>query len=318
MKNTIHISFLLFGILAIGALASSCKAKDAGDGAGASVSPVPNAKEETVFAINTMTVGKGQIKDYLRVNADVRNSSSVDVVPDTAGKIVKLNVVAGSYVQTGDVIAEIDPSRPGMEYVSSPVKAPISGTITVVPVAIGMTVAPSVPIAKISRGGEMRLVSSLAERYVADIRIGLPAAVSFEAFPGRVFQANITETAPVLDPVSRTLEVKLQLRNPDPRIKVGMFAQVKLITTVHENVIKIPLDAVVARFGTQYVFVVKGDRVEQRKVFTGVDVDGKLEVSDGLNVGDIIVVRGQTLLENNSKVRVINKVPPLPALDNVE
>ena len=278
----------------------------------------PPTKAQTVFAVNTTKAVSGVLKSYLRVNADVRNTSSVDVVPETAGKVVKLNVALGSVVTQGQVVAEVDPSKPGMEYVASPVRAPISGTVVAVPVSLGATVSPQVPIIRISRGTETRLVADIAEKYIASIQTGLVGQAQFEAFPGKTFTARIIEVAPEVDPMSRTLQIKLQLDNPDPRLKVGMYARVKIITENKTNVVKIPAEAVVQRMGASYVYVTGGTTVELRKVTLGLAIDGKQEVLSGLKAGEVIVVRGQTLLDDGSKINVIEQVPPLTVEDQVE
>ncbi len=83
---------------------------------------------------------------------------------------------------------------------------------------------------------------------------------------------------------------------------------------------KIPSSAVVNRFGSDIVFVVKTDPrdpayqiAEQVPIVPGILIDGVLEVQSGLNPGDEIIVRGQTLLENGARVNIINRVQPLSA-----
>jgi len=276
-------------------------------------------KSQTIFAVNTVQAVAGTLENYLRVNADVRNSSSVDVVPETAGKVVSLAVDLGSVVKKGDIVAEVDPSRPGMQFVVSPVRAPISGTVVSVPASIGATVSTVNPIIRISRSAEMRLVANIAEKDISSIHKGLLGLVEFEAYPGLTFQAHVVEVSPEVDPVSRTLEIKLLLDQPDTRIKVGMFARVKLITDSMTDVVKIPAEAVVQRLGANYVFVSKEDHsVELRKVTLGLNVDGKQQILGGLKAGEIVVIRGQTLLDDGAKINVIQQVPALSVKDSVE
>lgn len=304
-----HLTFALMTMVTLTLFTCSARSQNPADKPGDK--PGAPKTEETIFAVNVMPVETGAMREYLRVNADVRNASSFDVVPETAGKLTQLRVSLGSTVQADQVIAEVDPSRPGMQFQASQVKTPIGGTVVAVLSSIGATVAPGVPIIRVSRMTETRLVAAISERWVAEMRVGLPATVTLEAFPGRVFDAHVVETAPVLDPVSRTLEIKMQLDKPDLRMKVGMFAMVKLVTSVKENVIRVPSEAVVERFGIPYIFVVNADHVQRRKVTTGLEVDGVYEIVQGLKVGEQIIVRGQTLLEDGSKIRVIETVHPL-------
>ena len=70
--------------------------------------------------------------------------------------------------------------------------------------------------------------------------------------------------------------------------------------------------------GAAYVYVSKGTTVELRKITLGLSIDGKQEILTGLKAGEVIVVRGQTLLDDGSKINVIEQVPPLSVQDKVE
>ncbi|MCF6334646.1 MAG: efflux RND transporter periplasmic adaptor subunit, partial [Spirochaetales bacterium] len=83
----------------------------------------PNGDAVTVFAVSTTLAVEGEIKDYLQLNGDITASTTVDTFPDTAGKLKNLYVKVGDTVRKNQIIAEIDPSKPGMNFASSPVKA---------------------------------------------------------------------------------------------------------------------------------------------------------------------------------------------------
>ena len=103
------------------------------------------------------------------------------------------------------------------------------------------------------------------------------------------------------------------------RIKSGMFTEIKIITEKKKGIVKIPAECTVKRYGGIYVFVVKESSwVEKRKVTSGIEIDNKLEIVEGLEHGEEIVIRGQTLLEDKAKVRVIERIQPLSEKDFVE
>jgi multidrug efflux pump subunit AcrA (membrane-fusion protein) len=273
---------------------------------------------ETVFAVNTTTAVQGQIHDYLDINGDVVTKGTVDVFADTAGKVISLSIDVGDRIEKDQVIAEVDPSRPGMKFVASPVKSPIEGTVVAVPVQIGSTVAPSFPIATVSRTEELQIQTEVAERFISKMKLGLRAIIRFEAFPDERFNARIIEISPVVDPQSRTLGLKLALDRQDNRIKTGMFAKIKIITEKKNNIVKIPAQCLIKRYGVYYVFVVNGDRVEKREVNPGIEIDNKLEVTAGLVPDEVVVIRGQTLLEDNAKVRIVDQIQPLETEDFIQ
>lgn len=268
---------------------------------------VPVESQETVFAVNTYVAAAENLDEYLEFGGDVVAASSVDVMPDTSGKIANIRVRVGDYVEKNQILAYVDPSRPGMTYESSPIRAPVAGTITSFPVSVGSMVAPSVSIAKISNTKNLEINISVAERFVSRIAVGQPALLTFDSYPGEVFTAKVVEVNPVLDTTSRSMGVKLVLDPPDNRIKIGMYCRVKLITESKSGVVAIPREAIVNRSGQESVFVVNGNTVENRPISVGITVDNMVEVVSGLTAGNEVVVSGQTLLDSGSKVNVINR-----------
>ena len=241
------------------------------------------------------------------------------------GKLITLNVRVGQYVQKGDVIAEVDPSKPGMEYQASPVKAAISGTITEVPAQIGATVTLQSPIVKIGVLYDVDIVSYVAEKYISKIKIGLPVFIKLEAYPEVTFKGYLSEISPVIDPQSRMLEIKISLNERDTRVKPGMFAKLKIVTEKKTNIVKIPDECIVKRYGEFFVFVIKDnttdsttDSVEKRKITSGIQIDNKIEIVQGLSAKEEVVIRGQTLLEDKTKVKIVDRIEPLSVKDNIE
>lgn len=279
----------------------------------------------TVFAVSTTTAVQGEIKDYLQLNGDIAARTTVETFADTAGKLKNLYIRVGDIVRKDQIIADVDQSRPGMTFAASPVKASISGTITQVSVQIGSVIAPNLPIAKISKMDELEVIIYVAERFISKMRIGLPAVIKTEAFPGEIFRGSIRELSPVVDQISRTMEVKLKFEEEKTSLKAGMFAEVKLITEEKEGIVKIPSEAVIKRFGESYVFVINKDPAstdrmisEKRQVTPGLRIDNQLEIISGLEEDDEIVIRGQTLLEDGSYVKVVSTVPPLDSKAEIE
>lgn len=271
---------------------------------------------DTVFAINVTPAVQGEIRDYIEVNGDVRTTTNIDVYPNTAGEVVRLYTSVGRTVQANQVIAEIDPSRPGQNFALSPVTAPIAGTITRLPVRVGSQVSLAAPIAEVSRTTELEIAVQIAERFISKVSVGLPATIHLDAFPGEVFNASVTELNPVVDPLTRSLEVTLRFTGVDRRVRSGMYAAVRIITQQKENIVKVPADVLVRRFGETFVFVVADDETVERRIVTpGIEIDNVLEISSGLAPGELVVYQGQALLADGAEVRVINTISPLTTGD---
>jgi multidrug efflux pump subunit AcrA (membrane-fusion protein) len=284
---------------------------------------IPGGKKEQafeapVFAVNTILAARGQIRDYIALSGDVQAGSTVDTYSDAAGRVSELYVTVGRWVNKGDPVAAVDPSRPGMTFRQSIAAAPISGTVVALPAQIGMTVSQAVPLARISGGGGLEIRLNVAERFISRISMNIPCEITLDAWPGEIFYGSVSEISPTVDPTSRTMEVRVNVSNEDSKLKSGMFAKVRVITERKDNIVKIPAAALINRFGEQYVFVIAKDPensdvniVKKRNIVPGILIDGTLEIQSGLNADEEIVVRGQTLLDDGSRVNIIERIAPL-------
>jgi multidrug efflux pump subunit AcrA (membrane-fusion protein) len=277
-----------------------------------------------VFAVNTTTAVQGQIWNYLALSGDIVAGSTVDVYSDAAGKVSRVYAELGGRVERNAPVAAVDPSKPGMTYVPGIARAPIAGTVVALPAQVGMTVTQATPLARISGStgaNALEIKLYVAERFISQIARGLACQITLDAYPGETFRGSVTELSPVVDPASRTMEVKVNVDNPGSKLKAGMFAKVRIITEQKDNIVKIPATAMVERFGDTYVFTVETDpadpafRVARRRIVKpGILIDGVLEIQQGLEPNEEIVVRGQTLLEDGVRINIIDRVPPLDAI----
>jgi multidrug efflux pump subunit AcrA (membrane-fusion protein) len=280
--------------------------------------PGPGAPAAPVFAVNTSSVSQGPIQDYLALSGDIVAGSTVDTYSDAAGKVTRLYVAVGSRVNRGDPIAAVDPSRPGMEYVANVVRAPIGGTVVALPAQVGMTISQQVSLARIAGGNALEIKLYVAERFISKMALGLPCEITLDAWPGEVFRGTVGKVAPTVDPSSRTMEIRVNVENPGARLKAGMFAKVRIITEQKQDIVKIPSSAMIQRFGESYVFVAEPEGGEgyvarRRNVTPGILVDGVLEIREGLSARDEIIVRGQTLLDDGAKIKIIDRLTPAGA-----
>ena len=303
-KSKICLKQIILVILIVFILSnfSSCSKKNAAK---------ENEDVQTVFAVYAMKAHASNLDDYLEFGGNVQAASSVDIYPDVqSGKITRILVKVGDKVQKDQILAEVDSSRPGMDYKVSPIKTPVGGTVTSLPINVGSTVAASMPIGKISSTGKLEIKTNVAERFISRIALYQKAELSFDAFPGEKFPATLVEIDPVLDTTSRTLGIKLIQEPSDSRLKAGMYAKIKLITETKSNTIVIPNNVIVTRNSKDIVYVLNptDNTVSVREVKKGIRVDDRQEVVGGIEVGDIIVIKGQALLSDGAKVNVISIV----------
>ena len=261
---------------------------------------------ETVFSVMTEKPLRTDIKEFIKLNGDVSTENSVDIYPETSGKLLRRFVSIGDYVAKGDIIAEVDPSKPGTVYEPSPVEATITGTVTSLPGSIGDTVSTGTSIATIGDLSELQIDVFIPEKEITWIKNGLSGTAELAPYPGEFIPVTITEVSPVLDPDSRTLEVKLSADSEsENRMKAGMFASVLIYTRTAENAVSVPFDSVLSNDNGEFVYVVDGDKSSAKYVETGLKSDSRIEIKSGLDTDDLVVVQGQYLVNNGASVKII-------------
>ena len=278
--------------------------------AGAGDAVEAERQEAPLFSVKTEDAARRTLRAFLEVNGDIVSAQEADVFPNVAGKLVKVNVALGSKVRKGDLIAEVDASKPGAAYRNSPVLAPISGTVSRAPLPVGTTVGSGTSIAAISVVDNLEITARIPEREVAELATGLQAEVSLPAFPGETFGAAVTRVSPVLDSASRTKLISLRFTGNDSRASAGMFARVRINTRTYADTLTVPIEAVVHKRGETCVYVVHNGETalydaEKRVVEAGVSLNGWTEIKSGLIEGEAVVVQGQQLLSGGEAVRVI-------------
>jgi RND family efflux transporter MFP subunit len=143
----------------------------------------------------------------------------------------------------------------------------------------------------------------VGEREIPQVRVGQPATVTLDAFPGRTFRGRVGAIVPGAEAGSRTFPVKVTVDNPGGLLKAGMFARVTVQIGQGRTGLFVPKDAVVRRGGQEYVFLVNGDAAQQVKVRVRAEMGALVEVSgDGLAAGARAITLGNEFLQPGMKV----------------
>lgn len=257
-------------------------------------------EEEKAVTVNTQKVSRSSLSDYIEFGGSIRARNSVEIYSTVAGKITRIHVKSGDRIYANQIIAEVDPSRPGAVYSASPVRSSIAGTVVSLPATVGAQVSTSSVLATVGQIENLEIFIEVPERFSSLLHTKQDALVSVPTCPGETFAATVTEVSPVIDAVSRSVQVVLTLTDSDPRIKAGMSARVHLITGTLENIITVPSKSIMSDSGETFVYVAKSDgakvRAEKRTVITGLTVDGRTEIKEGLAEGDALIIKGQTLI----------------------
>ncbi len=274
-------------------------------GCGKSTEPVENALPTTVkkIAVQVEPVQMVEIAVTHKITGEIAPLWKIDVFPKINGIVLREMTGPGSVVQKDQALAEMKQDVPGVEFSPVKINAPVSGTITMDAVEEGATLTMQKPAYSISKLRQVYMVAPVMEALIGKIKTGNPAKISVEAYPDRPFMGKIAEISPNVDPVSRTVQIKIKIDNPKRLLKPGMFARAA-IKTDHRKGLIVPLDAVVYTGARRYVFVVREGKAKKIDVIQGAILDNKIAVTGDLQEGELVVVMGQNLLEDGRAVEV--------------
>ncbi|WP_341889172.1 efflux RND transporter periplasmic adaptor subunit [Variovorax sp. YR752] len=178
--------------------------------------------------------------------------------------------------------------------------SPFDGVAGIATVNLGDYVKDGADLVNIEDASSMSVDFRLPERYLARLKPGQPVEVQVDALPGRSFSGRIDAVDSQVDANGRSLLVRARLPNPQGELKAGMFARARTVFAVRERAVVVPEEALVPQGGRQYlVKVVDGpagpvsQRIEAR---LGVRLPGRVEILEGVAVGDLVVTAGQARL----------------------
>ncbi len=192
----------------------------------------------------------------------------------------------------------------------SMIVSPIDGIVTAKHIDEGNLIRSGDQIVTIADMKTVRAIVAAAEKYDAEISVGMPAKIRVDAFAGRTFDASVHSVYPALDAQTHTIQIEIRLDNDELLLKPGMFARVTLITNRKDNVVVIPQDVVLGgKIGKHYVYVVEEASASKiaRKHFVeiGIKQADRYEITDGLKAGQTLVINGMNYLADGMSVEVV-------------
>lgn len=255
--------------------------------------------EKSAISVEVMPAVKDDVKKMCTVVGTITADKTVQVFSETMGRVMKVLVKEGSYVNKGDKLLTIRNETVGFEFEEAYVTSPIYGTVAKILVDVGATVAPQVPVVIVVDVSRIKVSFNVAETDAQCFRINTPVSITIDALSNKTLNGYINEISPVVDPMTKTVAVKATIEKSVANLKPGMTARVSIKLNERKNVIAIPHDALV----DNSVFVVKNDSTaERRSIKLGLVGDEMVEVEQGLSENEFVVVLGQQRLAGGEKV----------------
>jgi membrane fusion protein, copper/silver efflux system len=183
--------------------------------------------------------------------------------------------------------------------------APATGDVIEKRIINGQRVAAGDELYRIADHTHLWVIADVAESDLAAIKIGMRATVTVRAYMGQPIQGEVTFIYPELKAETRTARVRIEVPNPDGRLKIDMYADVVFQSGAGETpVAAVPASALIDSGNRQVVLVAKGEgRFEPRPVKVGRRGDGYVEILEGVRKGEEVVTSATFLIDAESNLR---------------
>lgn len=183
------------------------------------------------------------------------------------------------------------------------VLAPQDGIITSLNAREGIFVKPATEIMSLTDLSSVWLQAEVFESQTDWVMESQSAEARFNYMPGEVFSGRVDYVYPVLDPKTRTLQVRLRFDNPDERMKPNMYARVTIFGKSHPGALSIPREALIRGQDIDRVVVaLGGGNFTVHEVVSGIESGGWVEIVAGLQAGDEVVTSAQFLIDSEASL----------------
>lgn len=186
------------------------------------------------------------------------------------------------------------------------IRAPFSGRVGLRYVSEGSLVLSDTELTTLHKLDPIKIDFPVAERFASQLRPGMQ--IQFQiigeqtSFTGEIYALN-----PRIDPSTRNLQVRAITPNPNQRLIPGSFANVEIVLDEIPNALLIPSIALIPGLNEQRVFVVKNNLIESRVVQTGQRLASRVQITDGLVPGDLVLVTGLLQAREGLQVKILNQ-----------
>ncbi|MET0348790.1 MAG: efflux RND transporter periplasmic adaptor subunit [Rhizobacter sp.] len=197
-------------------------------------------------------------------------------------------------------VAEAQVALADAQLVRMRVLAPFDGVAGIRLVNIGDYVKDGADLVSIDDVAGMLVDFRLPEGVLSRLKVGQVVDVTLDGLPGKAFKGRVDAFDSQLDANGRSLLVRASIANDEGVLRPGMFARARLVFSTREEAVVVPEEALVPQGGRQFVLKVvdgpQGPTTERLEARLGLRVPGKVEIMDGLKVGDLVVTAGQARL----------------------
>ncbi len=187
------------------------------------------------------------------------------------------------------------------------ITAPFDGVLGLRQVSVGTLLTPGTVVTTLVDDSVLQLDFGVPELFMAMVEPGLRVEARTRAWPDLEFTGEVVSLSNTVDPVTRAFQVRAELPNPAAALKPGMLMTVTLASADRSAII-IPEEAILSRGRDHHVLVISGDgedsTVERRAVTLGRRLPGQVEIAEGLDESERVVIHGGFRLADGDRVHV--------------
>jgi len=184
------------------------------------------------------------------------------------------------------------------------ITSPLNGVVSKRSISQGEYVKVGNELLKVVDSNPLKLTFTLPEKSTGQIKLGQRVIIQTKAYPDEEFSGTIYYINPKVDLSTRTIELKARVENNSLKLKPGFFVDVKLSIGSHKNAAVVPEGAVLVREGKFIVMAVENNRVKYKPVTPGAKFSGKVEILNGIDAQDQIVLYARGDLVEGSPVSI--------------
>jgi RND family efflux transporter MFP subunit len=193
--------------------------------------------------------------------------------------------------------------------------SPIDGVVTMVNATLGSTAIPGVPLATVAAIDRVRIRSYVGHEEITQLEVGQKAFIK-TASSGRTgsgpstreeadwIEGTISKVSLSADPETNLFLIEVTAENSEGKLKPGIVAVVSALVEEKQNVVKVPVNALMSREEGNFIYVVRSKLAHLEPVMLGVNNGDFVEILEGASVGDTLVVRGQYRLSDGAPVKI--------------
>ncbi|MCP1444960.1 Cu(I)/Ag(I) efflux system membrane fusion protein [Pseudomonas sp. GGS8] len=206
------------------------------------------------------------------------------------------------------LIAQVE--RSGKVQANQTITTPTAGVLQELNVRAGMTLAVGETLARVNGLDRVWLAVAVPESAAGGVQVGQTVEARLATFPDAILHGTVSAILPQTSPDSRTVSVRVELPNPDGRLRPGLTVQVRLNRSTEQSVLWVPSEALI-RTGRRVLVMLAedGGRYRPVEVRAGQENDGQTAVLSGLEEGQQVVSSGQFLLDSEASLKGLTVQP---------